>query len=57
MTPLFEVRNLHAGAGSTPIFRGVDLTINPGEIHTLLGPNGSGKSTLANVLLGNPSTR
>jgi Fe-S cluster assembly ATP-binding protein len=54
MTPLFEVRDLHAAAGATRILNGVDLTIAPGEIHALLGPNGSGKSTLANVLLGNP---
>jgi Fe-S cluster assembly ATP-binding protein len=54
MTPLFEVRDLHAAAGATRILNGVDLTVAPGEIHALLGPNGSGKSTLANVLLGNP---
>ena len=54
-TPLLEIRNLHANAGDTPILKGIDLVIRPGEVHAVMGPNGSGKSTLANVLAGRPS--
>ncbi len=53
-TPLLKIENLHASAGDHEILKGVDLTVNRGEIHALMGPNGSGKSTLANVLMGNP---
>jgi Fe-S cluster assembly ATP-binding protein len=41
--------------GDTPILHGIDLTIEPGQLHAIMGPNGSGKSTLANVLAGRPS--
>jgi Fe-S cluster assembly ATP-binding protein len=53
ITPLLQIENLHASAGDQEILKGVDLTVNRGEIHALMGPNGSGKSTLANVLMGN----
>ena len=53
--PELEIRNLHVAAGDKQILRGLDLTVEKGEIHALMGPNGSGKSTLANAIMGNPA--
>lgn len=50
--PLLEIRNLHAGIEGQPILRGINLTINEGEVHSIMGRNGSGKSTLAQILAG-----
>jgi Fe-S cluster assembly ATP-binding protein len=52
--PLLEIRNLHASGGGREILRGVDLSIDVGQVHAIMGPNGSGKSTLARVLSGHP---
>jgi Fe-S cluster assembly ATP-binding protein len=51
-TPLLEIKDLHARVAGREILRGVNLTIRPGEVHSIMGPNGSGKSTLAQVLAG-----
>jgi Fe-S cluster assembly ATP-binding protein len=47
---LLEIKNLHARVNGIEILKGIDLTINTGEVHSIMGPNGSGKSTLAGVL-------
>ena len=52
MAPLLEIKDLHASVGDTPILKGINLTMNAGEIHAVMGPNGSGKSTMSYVLAG-----
>jgi Fe-S cluster assembly ATP-binding protein len=51
-TPVLEIKNLTAGVEGKKILKGINLTINLGEVHAIMGPNGSGKSTLAAIVAG-----
>ena len=55
--PLLEIIDLYAEVGGKEILRGVNLSVNAGEVHVLFGPNGSGKTTLINAIIGNPMVK
>ena len=54
MTHELEIKDLHVSVDGKPILKGVNLSVNKGEVHALMGPNGSGKSTLSYTLMGHP---
>src|SRR4029077_16013813 len=55
MSKVLSINNLHVAIGGKQILKGVNLTLEQGEVHALMGPNGSGKSTLSYALMGHPN--
>jgi len=55
MKNTLEIKDLHVNVSDKEILKGIDLTVNEGEIHAIMGPNGNGKSTLLQTIMGNPS--
>jgi len=54
MVRTLQIVDLHAGSQGKEILKGINLTVNQGEVHAIMGPNGSGKSTLSNIVMGHP---
>jgi len=54
MKPMLEIQNLRVSVANKAILNGIDLVVNPGEVHAIMGPNGSGKSTLSHTISGRP---
>ncbi len=54
---MLEIKNLHVSTEDKEILQGLDLTMNPGELHVIMGPNGSGKSTLSKTIAGHPDAQ
>lgn len=51
---MLDIKNLHASVKEVEILKGINLKVNPGEVHAIMGPNGSGKSTMSKVIAGHP---
>ena len=56
-SPILEIQGLQASVNDTQVIKGLNLTVNPGEIHAIMGKNGSGKSTFSKIVAGHSAYR